>query len=78
MVCLVVPDETLPKPAFYPAPGSRDGGYGTLYYVGRNGYSRSSTVTDSHGYFLVFGYDWLNPNYYSHRAHGLPLRCLQE
>ena len=61
-----------------PAPGFRDYGSGTLYYVGRNGYSWSSTVTDSHGYFLDFNYDWIYPNYSTHRAYGLQLRCLQE
>ncbi|MDE5944260.1 MAG: hypothetical protein K2G93_01585 [Rikenella sp.] len=48
-----------------------------MYNVGRNGYSWSSTVTGSNGYFLDFNYDWINPNNNNHRANGLQLRCLQ-
>ncbi|MDE5945134.1 MAG: hypothetical protein K2G93_06070 [Rikenella sp.] len=46
--------------------------------MGRNGYSWSSTVTGSNGYFLDFLYDWISPNNLRYRAYGFPLRCLQE
>ena len=65
-----------------PAPGSRDAmstrGFGGLRDVGSNGYSWSSSIagTDAHG--LGFGYNGVNPQYYSNRANGLQLRCLQE
>ncbi|MDE6499827.1 MAG: hypothetical protein K2K83_03875 [Rikenella sp.] len=49
-----------------------------MYNVGRGGYSWSSTVTGSHGYFLDFYCDWINPNNSNHRSYGFPLRCLQE
>ena len=65
-----------------PAPGFRDAmstrGFGGLRDVGSTGYSWSSSIagTDTHG--LGFGYNGVNPQYYSNRANGLQLRCLQE
>ena len=65
-----------------PAPGFRDAGNnkgcGTLYAVGENGYSWSSTIAGSNARFLSFRYGGLNPQLNSTRAYGLPLRCLQE
>ncbi len=63
-------------------PGFRDAmstrGFGGLRDVGSTGYSWSSSIagTDAHG--LGFGYNGVNPQYYSNRANGLQLRCLQE
>ena len=63
-------------------PGFRDAGnnkgYGALREVGSAGYSWSSTVSGSNVRFLGFYYYGVNPQDYNHRAHGLPLRCLQE
>ena len=53
-------------------------GFGGLRDVGSTGYSWSSSIagTDVHG--LGFGYNGVNPQYYSNRANGFQLRCLQE
>ncbi|MDE5944059.1 MAG: hypothetical protein K2G93_00520 [Rikenella sp.] len=61
-----------------PAPGYRYPYYGTVYYVGRSGYSWSSSTAGNNSYFLDFGCDWIFPNYNNLRAIGLQLRCLQE
>ncbi len=69
----------------HPAPGFRDsgwreteGGSGTLYAVGTNGCSWSSTVSGSNVRFLDFNPAWLIPQDSSNRAYGFQLRCLQE
>ncbi|MDE5944389.1 MAG: hypothetical protein K2G93_02245 [Rikenella sp.] len=46
--------------------------------VGRNGYSYSSSMTESYGYFLDLRYSEIGPNNNSSRAFGLQTRCLQE
>ncbi|MDE6499628.1 MAG: hypothetical protein K2K83_02845 [Rikenella sp.] len=62
----------------YPAPGSRSNGSGVLLAVGNSGNGWSSSITDHMTYFLDSHYDWIRPNNFSSRAHGLQLRCLQE
>ncbi|MDE6499142.1 MAG: hypothetical protein K2K83_00350 [Rikenella sp.] len=66
------------RTARIPAPGFRHPYHGTLYRVGVNGFSWSSTVTGANAHFLNFYYDGVYPNGSDNRAYGLPLRCLQE
>ena len=61
-----------------PAPGNRGRGAGTLYAVGYNGYSWSSSFTGTGTYRLAFNYGGIYPNSSSNRAYGFQLRCLQE
>ena len=63
-----------------PAPGYRHRDHGTLYAVGADGYSWSSTIPTGSGYahYLSFSYSWLDPQSSNYRAYGFPLRCLQE
>jgi hypothetical protein len=61
-----------------PAPGYRHRDYGTLYSVGVNGFSWSSSIAGTYARNLNFGYSWLHPQGSNGRALGLPLRCLQE
>ena len=61
-----------------PAPGYRHAFYGTLWSVGYSGYSWSSTVSGSNVRFLDFGFYGVYPQHSNYRAHGFPLRCLQE
>ena len=65
-------------PSGTPAPGLRAYEYGTLWYVGRVGYSWSATEAGAATHNLNFGPTWVNPKGADHRASGLPLRCLQE
>ena len=60
-----------------PAPGLRSNS-GTLYRVGLDGYSWTSTVTDTDAYFLDFHYNEVYPNSTNNRGYGFQLRCLQE
>ncbi|WP_294600090.1 hypothetical protein [uncultured Rikenella sp.] len=46
--------------------------------VGYDGYSYSSTVSNTLGIVLYFYTQRLRPSYASYRAHGLQLRCLSE
>ena len=66
----------------YPAPGFRDYGRGGVEgvarYIGNNGYSWSSAISETNGVFLDFHTLGLNPGYVNGRAHGLLLRCLSE
>ncbi len=68
-------------------PGFRDSGWrgtnaeGKLHHVGYSGYSWSSTiptVSSFYVHFLDFNPTWLKPQNSNYRAHGFPLRCLQE
>ena len=61
-----------------PAPGYRHAGSGTLYHVGSNGFSWSSTASGSYAHFLDFYYYGVYPQNSYGRALGLLLRCLQE
>ncbi|MDE5945008.1 MAG: hypothetical protein K2G93_05405 [Rikenella sp.] len=63
-----------------PAPGLRGYNNGTLWGVGINGYSWSSTIPSGSigAYNLTFLYGGVYPNSSNYRAHGLQLRCLQE
>ncbi|MCC8063163.1 MAG: hypothetical protein LIO68_08005, partial [Rikenellaceae bacterium] len=69
--------------AWYPAPGVRDagsrtGGEGDLWNVGHSGFSWSSSVSGSNGFYLYFSPTSLNPSFANLRGHGFPVRCLQE
>ena len=61
-----------------PAPGNRHPYYGTLSVVGYRGFSWSSSVTNSDTFRLYFHNEGIYPNDYGPRAHGFPVRCLQE
>ena len=60
-------------------PGYRNRADGTLYNVGQNGYSWSSSVpaAGSNAYFLNFNNTGVNPQNSNSRANGLQVRCLQ-
>ena len=59
-------------------PGYRHANYGTLYNVGNNGYSWSSSVpAGTNAYYLNFNNTVLNPQNTTNRANGLQVRCLQ-
>ena len=68
--------------AWYPAPGYRDFGRtgyeGVARNVGNNGYSWSSSVSGSNGFYLNFNTTNLNPSNANNRGHGFQVRCLQE
>ncbi|MDE5944099.1 MAG: hypothetical protein K2G93_00725 [Rikenella sp.] len=51
-----------------------------MYYVGRGGYSWSSTILseNSSTHYIDFNASGIIPNYSSYNADGLQLRCLQE
>ncbi|MDE6500129.1 MAG: hypothetical protein K2K83_05425 [Rikenella sp.] len=49
-----------------------------MYRVGLDGYSWTSTVTDTDAYFLDFHYNEVYPNSTNNRGYGFQLRCLQE
>ena len=61
-----------------PAPGTRYYANGTLYYVGSNGFSWSSSGNISSAYYLNFSDSGITPQNTARRACGLPVRCLQE
>ena len=63
-------------------PGNRNNGAGTLYNVGQNGYSWSSSVPpagelSNRAYYLNFNNTGVNPQNTTNRANGLQVRCLQ-
>ena len=64
-----------------PAPGYRDfgrAGYeGVARETGNNGFSWSSTVSGTNGYYLNFNPTNLNPSNANNRGHGFQVRCLQ-
>ncbi|WP_294600924.1 hypothetical protein [uncultured Rikenella sp.] len=62
----------------YPAPGHRGFGEGVLWYVGDVGYSWSSTVNGSDGYFLWFNAQNIDSCRANRCGLGLQLRCLSE
>lgn len=65
--------------AWYPSPGHRGYGEGALWYVGYHGYNWSSAVNGGiHGLDLNFHSAHLNPSSADYRAHGFPVRCIQE
>ncbi|WP_297628315.1 hypothetical protein [uncultured Rikenella sp.] len=49
-----------------------------MWSLGSNGYSWSSSVSETHGMVLRFPTQNLNPSYAHHRSHGFQLRCLSE
>ncbi|MDE6500166.1 MAG: hypothetical protein K2K83_05625 [Rikenella sp.] len=64
---------------FAPAPGHRYPSYGTLWGVGYNGFSFSSSpAPGNYVYYLDIDPRRPLPNSHYHRAIGLSLRCLQE
>ena len=69
--------------AFYSVPGCRGSGHitgkGTLWYVGAGGYNWSSSVSvNGAAYCLDFNSTWISPANVKDRAHGYPVRCIQE
>ena len=73
-----VPGEPPAPKTGTPAPGYRHALYGTLYYVGNNGFSWASSVAGTYTYRLYFDCSAVHPNDYGYHAYGFPLRCLQE
>ena len=64
---------------WYPASGYRGGSANGLNGVGIVGYCWSASPNSYYAYYLGFDDDGnVNPSYYSSRAHGLSVRCLQE
>ena len=65
---------------FYPASGYRNRSSGALANVGSNGYSWSSSPTQSstNAGYLNFGASYVNPQNNSSRAYGFPVRCVRE
>ncbi|WP_300829576.1 hypothetical protein [uncultured Rikenella sp.] len=61
-----------------PAPGYRACGAGTQSSVGNDGYSWTSTVTDTDGIRLGFSVTWFDSSSTGSRAYGFQLRCLSE
>lgn len=65
--------------ALYPGPGIRERNDGTLYYVGHNGYSWSSSpVSDGGANYLSFNFTKIFPNNSYSRSRGFQVRCIQE
>ena len=65
---------------FIPAAGYRHRDSGTLYAVGSNGYSWSSSIPagSTNAHYLSFYYSWIYPQNSVSRAYGFQVRCLQE
>ncbi|WP_304708320.1 hypothetical protein [uncultured Rikenella sp.] len=61
-----------------PAPGYRRRDTGALLSVGNDGYSWTSTVTDTDGMRLGFSVTWFDSSSTGSRAYGFQLRCLSE
>jgi len=73
--------ESTDTSTFSPASGSRDAGSGTLCNVGVYGYdwlSSSGGATSLNGSSLGFTSSIVRVAYESYRAHGFPVRCVQE
>ncbi len=68
--------------AWYPAPGFRDGGnnnrFGNLTGVGYDGFSSSSTASNTGHGSLYFNMQYFNSGSTTIRGHSLQLRCLSE
>ena len=64
---------------WFPAAGYRLGDDGSMYYVGSNGrYWSASPYGENRGYYLYFLSGYVDPAYYSYRAYGFSVRCVQE
>ena len=64
---------------WYPASGSRDHGFGSLYYVGEYGNYWSASPNTNCAYNLHFGSAGrVYPTNYDIRAYGNSVRCIQE
>ncbi len=63
---------------YYPAAGYRAAGSGALYYVGSYGSYWSASSYSGYGFILGFHSSNVYPAYYSHRANGFSVRCVQE
>ncbi len=61
-------------------PGCRVSNTGSLWYVGYDGFSWSSSIPTGNGnaHYLSFYHTEIYPQYKDNRAYGFPLRCLQE
>ncbi|WP_297831518.1 hypothetical protein [uncultured Rikenella sp.] len=60
------------------APGFRSNSSGTLYVVGQNGFSYSSSTSNIGGLDLGFSSNYLGPGFSDNRGYGFQLRCLSE
>ncbi|WP_294594076.1 hypothetical protein, partial [uncultured Rikenella sp.] len=75
----VTDDGTAGTPlAWYPAPGYRYAGSGTLGEVGSYGCSWASAIRGTNSIDLNFNATWLYPSGTNGRNLGLQLRCLSE
>ena len=63
---------------WYPAGGRRQNDSGQLGYNGNYGYCWSSTVKDVNILYLGFNYEAIGFSRENTRAHGFPVRCVQE
>jgi hypothetical protein len=64
---------------WYPASGFRHGSDGSLNSVGNFGQCYSASPYDDEAHYLSFSYyGRVSPSDFSYRAHGHPVRCLQE
>ncbi|WP_297626010.1 hypothetical protein [uncultured Rikenella sp.] len=60
------------------APGYRHNLAGSLLSIGEQGYSWSSSASDTNGLNLGFGGTWFRFSSSDGRAYGFQLRCLSE
>ena len=64
---------------WFPAAGCRGSNYGSMSSVGSDGfYWSSSPYNGNYGYSLYFYSSSVSPSYYSNRAYGFSVRCVQE
>ena len=69
------------NPDFYPATGYRVSGGGGLLYVGTDGYfwcSAPGSATMVYTSYFNFSNGNVYPENGTHRANGIPVRCVQE
>jgi hypothetical protein len=62
---------------FYPASGRRAYGSGAFVVTGSYGFAWSCAVTGANGYRFGFTSSAVDPMYFSERAYGFPVRCVQ-
>ena len=64
---------------WFPAAGCRYSSNGSMFVVGSNGYSWSSSpYNGNYGYCLNFNSGYVTPSFYDSRACGFGVRCVQE
>ena len=64
--------------AWYPVPGCRHAYYGTLHYIGQDGYSLASSVSGGSVHYLGIYNGGIVPQAATGSAFALQVRCLQE